>query len=79
MIKGYKCEHCTKFSEDLKKIKVHERGCVFDELRKHCFTCEHHSEGYPFGGFECEADQENSFSYYKRDLKDCPKWTAGDC
>ena len=76
MKKGYKCEHCLKFSEDLETIKTHEKRCVFDEARKHCFTCDHHSEGCPFGGFECKADQENSFKYYESKLRECPKWKA---
>jgi hypothetical protein len=70
MIKGYKCDFCSDFSELKHEIEEHEKECNWNPKFKNCFSCV--SRNYSWdGSFDCTL----RLNYYEyEEVGNCPKW-----
>jgi len=76
MKQGYKCDHCSEFSEDEAEIKEHEVRCSFNNSNKNCVACLHYNEGYPFPCPSCEMGVEGFCDKLEEDKTDCERFEA---
>lgn len=60
MIKGYKCNWCDKFLEDVEDMEQHEECCDHNPANKTCNTCDNYTwfRGYYDNFLYCKFDHD---------------------